>query len=79
MVFAILLVPAVITIVLLMLNWKTYSHLEELDSTPMDLNARGLPNSFLIYLGGSMLVGVGMGGFPLIAYHLQINHIVPPV
>ena len=78
-VFAILLVPAVITIVLLMFNWKTYPHPEELDSTPMDLNARGLPNSFWIYLGGSMLVGVGMGGFPLIAYHLQISHIVPPV
>lgn len=79
MVFAILLVPAVITIVLLMFNWKTYPHPEEFDSTPMDLNVRGLPNSFWIYLGGSMLVGVGMGGFLLIAYHLQISHIVPPV
>jgi MFS family permease len=76
MAFKDLAVPAAVMLTLLMLAWRTYPHPENLESNPQDLHAGELPRIFWVYLVGAVLVGVGIGGFPLMAYHLQTLGIV---
>lgn len=71
--FAFLGIPATITLVLLIVTWRSYPHPENLESTPQDLKTGGLPRVFWIYLAGAVLAAIGIGGFPLMAYHLQTN------
>ena len=42
---------------------------QELDATPPDVKASGLPLVFWVYLVGAVLVAAGFADFPLIAYH----------
>lgn len=74
--FAFLAIPAAITLTLLMFAWLTYPHPEHLESSPPDLKTGELPRIYWVYLAGAVLVGAGIGGFPLIAYHLQTGGIV---
>jgi predicted MFS family arabinose efflux permease len=76
MTFAFLAIPAAITLTLLMFAWRTYPHPEHLESSPPDLKTGELPRVYWVYLAGAVLVGAGIGGFPLIAYHLQTGGIV---
>ncbi len=71
--FAFLCIPAAIMLSLLMVTWRTYPHPENLESTPQDLETGGLPRVFWLYMAGAILVAIGIGGFPLMAYHLQTN------
>jgi predicted MFS family arabinose efflux permease len=75
--FAYLAIPAVIMLSLLVVARRTYPHPEALDTSPPDLRTGALPQIYWVYLVAAILVGVGMGGFPLIAYHLQIIGTVP--
>ena len=75
--FALLLIPALVTLSILAAARITYPRPEELESTPPDVNATGLPRVFWIYLAGAVLVAAGFADFPLIAYHFAKTSIVP--
>jgi len=75
--FAYLAIPAAIMLSLLMVAWRTYPHPENLDKSLPEPTSQRLPRIFWFYLGGAVFAGAGMGGFPLIAYHLQTFGVVP--
>jgi predicted MFS family arabinose efflux permease len=67
--FAVLLVPALITLSLLLVARLLYPRPEELEAHPPDVKTAGLPRIFWVYLAGAVLVAAGFADFPLIAYH----------
>jgi MFS family permease len=77
--FAILLLPALLTICLLVTARITYPHPEDLESHVSDVNASGLPRVFWIYLAGACLVAAGFADFALAAYHFQKTAVIPKV
>jgi len=74
--FAVLLIPALVTLSILIVARLTYPRPQELDTTPPDVKAGGLPRVFWVYLAGAVLVAVGFADFPLIAYHFAQASIV---
>jgi MFS family permease len=69
--FAMLLIPALIMLSLLAVARLTYPRPEEMDNTPPNIETKGLPRVFWIYLAGAVLVAVGFSDFPFMAYHFQ--------
>ena len=67
--FALLLLPALITLSILLVARLTYPRPEEMEVNSPDIQTAGLPRAFWIYLAGAVLVGAGFADFPLIAYH----------
>lgn len=76
MAFLYLTIPAAIMLSVLTVARRTYPHPENLEVSPPDHNPGGLPRVFWVYMVAAILVGAGMGGFPLIAFHLQTLGIV---
>ncbi len=74
--FAALAVPAVINFSLLLLAYRTYPHPEEMETNVPNVQPRGLPRVFWLYLVGAALVAAGFADFPLIAYHFAQASIV---
>ncbi len=75
--FAMLLIPALLTLSLLAAARITYPRPEELESAPPDVKTTGLPRVFWLYLAGAILVAAGFADFPLIAYHFARTTVVP--
>ena len=75
--FAALGISAVIMLSLLMVARLVYPRPEEMDSTPPDVQTKGLPQVFWIYLAGAVLVGAGFADFPFMAYHIEGTAAVP--
>ncbi|MGC1379610.1 MAG: MFS transporter [Candidatus Baltobacteraceae bacterium] len=70
--FAVLVIPAVITLALLAIARLTYPNPHDAGSPHNQLPARdGFPTVFWLYLVGAMLVAAGFADFPLISFHLQ--------
>jgi predicted MFS family arabinose efflux permease len=69
--FAILAVPAILTLMVLGIARFLYPRPQDLESHPPDLHGEGLPRVFWIYLVGAALVGAGFADYPLIAFHFQ--------
>lgn len=74
--FAVLLVPALLTLVVLAAAWRQYP-------TPGDLEVReglpertGIPHVFWIYLVGMGLIAAAYADYPLIAFHFGKAHVV---
>lgn len=67
--FAVLLVPALITLGLLVVARLLYPRPQEMEVTPPDVRTEGLPRIFWLYLTGAVLVAAGFADFPLIAFH----------
>jgi MFS family permease len=74
--FAVLLVPALLTLVVLLGAWRQYP-------TPGDLEVRegvpdrsGIPGVFWLYLAAMGLIALAYADYPLIAYHLGEAHVV---
>jgi MFS family permease len=76
--FAILLVPAVMTLCLLLVARFLYPRPEEMETAAPNLKAKGLPRVFWIYLAGAALVAAGFADFSLMAYHFAQAKTVPP-
>jgi MFS family permease len=74
--FAMLLIPALIMLSLLAVARLTYPHPEKMDSTPPNLEAKGLPRVYWLYLAGAVFVAIGFADFPFMAYHLEKMSIV---
>jgi predicted MFS family arabinose efflux permease len=67
--FAALVVPAAINLSLVMTARLLYAHPEKMETKASDVQTRGLPRIFWMYLAGAVLVAAGFADFPLIAYH----------
>ncbi len=69
--FAALLVPGLICLSLLLVARRLYPHPEEMETEPPNVQTKGLPRIFWVYLVGAGLVAAGFADFPLIAYHFH--------
>src|SRR5579862_449872 len=71
--FAVLLIPAIITAVLILVTKFMYPRPEDLETEPHApaTPASGMGRAFWIYLIGAALVAAGFADYQLIAYHLQ--------
>jgi predicted MFS family arabinose efflux permease len=69
--FAILAVPALVTITLVVIARLLYPRPQDMEMHPPVAHANGLPRVFWIYLAGAALVGAGFADFPLIAFQFQ--------
>jgi predicted MFS family arabinose efflux permease len=67
--FAVLAVPAAITLTFLGIARLLYPRPEEMETDPPDVRTDDLPRVFWVYLAGAALVGAGFADFPLIAFH----------
>jgi MFS family permease len=75
--FAALLVPAVMTLILLVIARLLYPRPEDLDVRVPNVHAEGLPRVFWIYLFGAALVAAGFADFTLISYHFEKANVIP--
>jgi MFS family permease len=75
--FAVLLIPALLTLGLLGVARWLYPRPEEMETHLPDLEAKGLPRVFWVYLAGAALVAAGFADFSLMAYHFQKGAILP--
>jgi MFS family permease len=77
--FALLLIPALATLALLIVARVLYPRPEDLETHTPDMESKGLPRVFWLYLAGAALVAAGFADFPLIAYHFERTSVVPKV
>jgi len=77
--FAILLVPAIVTLLLLVFARFSYPKPEDLEVSVSNVEASGLPPVFWIYLVGAGLVAAGFADFSLMAYHFEKASVIPNV
>lgn len=75
--FAVLLVPAILTLCFLVLARILYPTPEDLEVKPRTENTNKLPPVFWIYMAGAALVAGGFADFSLVAFHFQKASIVP--
>ncbi len=77
--YAILLVPAIMAIsVLLTARWL-YPKPRNLEVSLPELQTKGFPKKFWIYLVAVALIAAGYADFPLIAYHFKKASAVPDI
>ncbi|WP_325099952.1 MFS transporter [Streptomyces sp. GMY02] len=74
--FAVLAVPAVLTLLVLASAWRQYPHPSDLESAEAAPGRRGRPRAFWIYLTGMGLIAAAYADYPLIAYRFGKDHIV---
>jgi predicted MFS family arabinose efflux permease len=74
--FSALLIPALVTLTLVLLARWLYPRPEDLEPETPDLKARGLPRVFWTYLVGAALVAAGFADYQLIAFHFQKDLVV---
>ncbi len=76
--FAALAVPAVINLSLVVTARLLYAHPEKMEAKAADVQARGLPSVFWMYMAGAVLVAAGFADFPLIAFHFAKASTISP-
>lgn len=69
--FAVLLVPAVVTLAVLTIARFLYPRPEDLAVHAPEVRPEGFSRPFWIYLGAAALIAAGFADFQLIAYHFQ--------
>jgi predicted MFS family arabinose efflux permease len=75
--FAVLAVPAVMTLTLLVVARLQYPRPSDLEPNVQDVQVAGLPRAFWVYLIGAALVAAGFADFSLVAFHFQQVTTVP--
>lgn len=75
--FAMLLIPALLTLALVAVARVIYPKPENLHSGKPPIETKGLPRAYWIYLAGAALVAAGYADFSLIAYHFEKAGTVP--
>lgn len=75
--FAVLLIPAILTLCFLVLARILYPTPEDLEVKPRTDSTVALPRVFWIYMAGAALVAAGFADFSLVAFHFQKVSIVP--
>jgi MFS family permease len=74
--FALLVIPALLTIGVLLAARRLYPRPQDLEPTAPELEAKGLPRVYWIYLAAMALNAAGFADFPIIAYHFQKASVV---
>lgn len=74
--FAVLAVPALLTLVVLAGAWRQYPNPADLDVGESVPERRGTPRAFWIYLVAMGLIAAAYADYPLIAYHFGKDHVV---
>lgn len=69
--FAVLLVPAILTIGVLLTARFLYPKPRDLEATAPELETEGLSRAYWLYLAAMALNAAGYADFPLIGYHFQ--------
>jgi MFS family permease len=69
--FAVLLVPALVSLGLLLAARRQYPRPHELESATGPIAAHGLPRVYWVYTTGACLVAAGYVDYPLVAYHFE--------
>jgi predicted MFS family arabinose efflux permease len=69
--FAVLAIPASITLVVLAIARVSYPRPEDLEARQADLHTEGMSHMFWVYLAAAALVAAGFADFPLIAFRFQ--------
>lgn len=69
--FATLLIPAILTIGILLVARILYPHPRDLEPIAPEMETKGFPRVYWIYLVAMALNAAGYADFPLIAYHFQ--------
>lgn len=69
--YIILLVPALMAISVLVTAWWLYPQPRNLEVTQPELETKGFPKKFWLYLIAVGLIAAGYADFPLIAYHFK--------
>jgi MFS family permease len=75
--FASLLMPALLCLSAVAAARLLYPHPQHLEVAPPELQSKGLPRSFWLYLAATGLIAAGYADFTLIAYHFQQAATVP--
>jgi len=75
--FAVLLIPAILTLCFLVLARILYPTPEDLELKHTAGSKAALPRVFWIYMAGAALVAAGFADFSLVAFHFQKASIVP--
>lgn len=75
--FAVLLIPAIVTLCFLVVARVLYPKPEDLEVKPGGPQAGTLPRVFWIYLAGAALVAAGFADFSMIAFHFHKAAIAP--
>jgi MFS family permease len=75
--FALLWIPAILTLVVLAFARISFPQPRDLDPTPVQLETRVFNRRFWLYVTAAALVAAGYADFPLIALHFQTTGIVP--
>jgi hypothetical protein len=74
--FAMLLIPALITLTLLVTARLVYPRPEDMETDTPNLDTGNLPRIFWIYLAGAALVATGFPDFSMMSYHFGKMDIV---
>lgn len=75
--FALLAIPALLTLLLVFATRLTYPHAGRLERRREASSGRNYPPEFWWYMAGASLVGFGFADFSLIAYHFSKAQTVP--
>jgi predicted MFS family arabinose efflux permease len=76
--FALLLIPAVLTLATLGLARRTYPTPPGATARRADLHGEGLPRTFWVYLAAAALVAAGFADFSLLAFHFARTALFEP-
>jgi MFS family permease len=74
--FAVLLVPALLTLIVLVGAWRQYPTPADLELGEGVPDRTGIPRVFWLYLAAMGLIALAYADYPLIAYHLSTAHVV---
>ncbi|PNS00810.1 MFS transporter [Petrotoga mexicana DSM 14811] len=76
--FAILLIPALITLILLLISRLNFPQPEKFEVKEEMINFEGISKSYWLYLVAISLIAAGFADFPLLAFHFQRIDIFSP-
>lgn len=76
--FAVLLIPAVLSVTTLLIARAQYPRPADLEVARTELGPKGIPRVFWIYAAAASLIAAGYADFTLIAYHFAKHTVVPP-
>jgi MFS family permease len=69
--FAVLLLPALLALSVLIVARLLYPRPRDLEAILPELETKGFPKKFWLYLAAASLIGAGYVDFPLIAFHFE--------
>ncbi len=75
--FALLLFPALLTLLILFIAQRVFPSPQLLAENPTQIEQKKLPTTFWLYLTSASLIAAGYADFPLIAYHFEQASILP--